>query len=334
MNNYNFSLDLETKNTLSIFVERITPNSKVLEFGPANGRMTKHLKENLNCKVYAVELDEVSAKDSRKFCEKIIIDDVENYSWVDEYKNIEFDYIVFADVLEHLHFPEKVLNTSKSLLKDKGSIFISVPNIAHNAIIMELLQDKFTYRSTGILDNTHIKFFTKNTLDELIKKCDLNIAYETAIYISPEKTEFGYYYNSIDNNFGSVLSNRKYGEIYQFIVEAKKVNTDFIIDFSRMEESTLYFDTGNGFNENQMERTTFHYQKDSSIIFNLASPIDNVKTLRIDPVENTLNIKINQIFINNVEIIEDIHFNGKSSENQKIIFSHRQTKNTINRQRC
>ena len=113
---YDFDIDLETKNSLSIIINRIKPNSMVLEFGPANGRMTRYLKEVLNCKVYAVEIDKEAAKDAKRYCEKILVDDVEKYTWLEVYKDLEFDYIVFADVLEHLYYPEKVLKESKLLL--------------------------------------------------------------------------------------------------------------------------------------------------------------------------------------------------------------------------
>ena len=165
MNDYNIELDLSTRNSLSILISRIKPNSLILEFGPANGRMTKYLKEELNCKVYCVEIDEKAAEDASEYAEKIIIGSAEDYLWLKEFSNLKFDYIIYADVLEHLYSPEKVLNKSIKLLDEQGSILISVPNIAHNSIIMNLLIDDFTYSKEGLLDNTHIRFFTKNTLE-------------------------------------------------------------------------------------------------------------------------------------------------------------------------
>ena len=105
MSKYDCELNLEDRNSLSVLVERIRPNSIILEFGPANGRMTKYMREQLHCKVYAVEIDENSAKDAGKYTEKIIVDSIENYSWQEEFKDLKFDYIIFADVLEHLYYP-------------------------------------------------------------------------------------------------------------------------------------------------------------------------------------------------------------------------------------
>ena len=165
MSKYNFDLDLESKNSISVILNRIKPNSTILEFGPAHGRMTKYLRDTLNCKVYAVEIDEKAAKHAEQFTEKIIIDSIETYSWEKAFAGIEFDYIIFADVLEHLYHPGKVLERIRNFLKEDGSILISIPNIAHNAIILGLMKGEFNYGPVGLLDDTHIRFFTKKTFD-------------------------------------------------------------------------------------------------------------------------------------------------------------------------
>ena len=120
----------------------IKENTTILEFGPAHGIMTKHLKNNCGSKVYCVEINTKCADIVREYCADIIVDDIENYQWLDKYKNISFDYILFADVLEHLYDPWKVLLECKKLLANSGKILISIPNIAHNAIIMSLFNKK------------------------------------------------------------------------------------------------------------------------------------------------------------------------------------------------
>ncbi len=319
---YDIDLDLETRNSLSLIVSRIKPNSIVLEFGPANGRMTKYLKEELDCKVYAVEMDKDSAEDAGEYCEQILVADAEEYTWLDRYKNIEFDYIVFADVLEHLYYPEKVLKNSISLLKDNASILLSVPNIAHNAIIIELLNDKFTYRDVGLLDNTHIRFFTKNTLDKLIKDCDLEIQYETGSYANPANTEFQYNYTDIEENISHVLINRKYGEIYQFILEAKKKVTAQIIDFTAEDSATLYYDTGSGFNENEKISSVFSTEKHKKIEFTFENISDNIKAIRIDPLEHPLTIKIKSLKIGGTDFSQYLTHNGTEIGNGQVSFLH------------
>lgn len=318
---YDFDLDLDTRNSLSLIISRIEPNSIVLEFGPANGRMTKYLKEQLNCKIYAVEIDENSANDAEKYCEKILINDVENYTWLEEYKNLAFDYIIFADVLEHLYNPEKVLTKSVSLLKDNGSILLSVPNIAHNAIIMELLNDQFTYRNIGLLDNTHIRFFTKNTLEKLIENANLKINFETGSYARPDLTEFNYNYDDFDEGIVNNLINRKFGEVYQFVIEAKKDSTLKVVNFKNEEIANLYYDTNLGFNETEKIQSSYSLDN-NKIVFDFKNSVENINMIRIDPLEQSLSIKINSVKINNLENYKLLTHNGIVRMNNEIVFLH------------
>jgi 2-polyprenyl-3-methyl-5-hydroxy-6-metoxy-1,4-benzoquinol methylase len=218
---YDFTLDMESVNSLSMILKRIKKESLILEFGPANGRMTKYMKETLGCKIYAVELDEKSANDTRIYCEEILTGDIEQYKWLELYKDIKFDYIIFADVLEHLYWPEKVLNSSKKLLESDGSILISIPNISHNSILIELFNDRFTYHDTGLLDNTHIRFYTKKSFKNVLKKLNFTVLYEETVYCEPKKSEFMVDYNNIPNALATLLKQRPEGEAYQYIYELK-----------------------------------------------------------------------------------------------------------------
>lgn len=316
---YDCELNIEDRNSLSVIISKINPNSTILEFGPANGRMSKYLKEKLNCKVYGVEIDINAAKDAVKYSERVIVGNIENYTWLEEYKNIKFDYIIFADVLEHLYYPEKVLTKSKVLLKENGSILMSIPNIAHNAIIIELLNNKFTYQDTGLLDNTHIRFFTKNSLDDFIKTCGLEIEYETGIYINPKDTEFKCLYP--ESTVSNILKDREYGEVYQFIIEAKEKTSQPLIELSQKYYAHLYMDTGNGFNEIEKERTSF-FINDKKIVFELNNIYKNIKSLRLDPLEQPLVISINNIIINDDSPINNVIHNGVNNSESEIKFLH------------
>nr|MBT6355011.1 glycosyltransferase [Pelagibacteraceae bacterium] len=301
MNNYDVDLDMNGRNSSSLIIRRIAKNSTVLEFGPANGRMTKYLKETLGCTIYAVELNEESAKDAAEFCQDILVGDIEKFKWLTKYQEIEFDYIIFADVLEHLYNPETVLTKAKTLLKNEGSILISLPNIAHNAIIMDLLNDKFTYKKMGLLDSTHIRFFTKNTLEELITNSGLEIAFETASYAEPSNTEFKNSYTDLGSSVALLLSEREFGEAYQFIFEAKHSASDLETDFLQEDTASLYIDTGKGFNELEKVTTIFNSHKDKVINFTVDSKIFNVKAIRIDPLEIALSLKIENMIVNDID---------------------------------
>lgn len=121
---------------------------------------SKWLKETEeDCKVYAVEIDEEAAKDVSKYTEDILVGDIEKLEWLDRWENIEFDYIIFADVLEHLRNPMEVLKQTKCLLKDEGKVLLSVPNVAHNSILINLHRNYSAIQRLGFwMIRTYICF--------------------------------------------------------------------------------------------------------------------------------------------------------------------------------
>ena len=85
------------------------------------------------------------------------------------------DVIVLADVLEHLRSPAHALQLVRNALSDQGRVFISVPNIANITIRVGLLFGVFEYRDRGILDHTHLRFYTKRTIRREIEKAGFRI---------------------------------------------------------------------------------------------------------------------------------------------------------------
>ena len=134
----------------------------------------------------------------------------------------DFDCIVFADVLEHLYDPTKVLLEAKEFMKDNGSIFISIPNIAHNSVIIDLFNNKFEYRNLGLCDNTHIRFFTYKSLKDMVSNCGLKIKEMQETRVKVEDTEFKNSYDDLPNEVVEVLKKKPYGNVYQFIWELVK----------------------------------------------------------------------------------------------------------------
>lgn len=86
------------------------------------------------------------------------------------FENGNFDYIIFADVLEHLHEPGAVLKRIKPLLRAGGRIVCSIPNVMHLSVMNSLINGHFDYQDSGILDKTHIRFFTWNSIVELLSE--------------------------------------------------------------------------------------------------------------------------------------------------------------------
>ena len=79
MGKYDFELELVYQNSLLIILEQIAPHSIILEFGPANGRLTRYLKEQMSCQVYLVELDGETGREALKYGQDLVVGDIEQY---------------------------------------------------------------------------------------------------------------------------------------------------------------------------------------------------------------------------------------------------------------
>ncbi|MDP9359810.1 MAG: class I SAM-dependent methyltransferase [Acidobacteriota bacterium] len=90
-----------------------------------------------------------------------------------------FDVIIFADVLEHLAWPIGILRGYLDLLNEGGSVIISLPNVGLWSVRLNLLLGRFHYEETGVLDRTHLRFFTRRTARELIEQAGLEIVRRT-----------------------------------------------------------------------------------------------------------------------------------------------------------
>ncbi|HEX7681731.1 MAG TPA: class I SAM-dependent methyltransferase [Thermoanaerobaculia bacterium] len=93
--------------------------------------------------------------------------------------NRRFDVIIFADVLEHLAWPIGVLRGYLDLLKDGGSVIVSLPNVGLWSVRLNLLLGRFRYEETGVLDHTHLRFFTRRTAREMIEQAGLQVVRRT-----------------------------------------------------------------------------------------------------------------------------------------------------------
>ena len=167
----------------------IKPNTRILELGAATGYMTKYLKNDLNCSITCVELNPEMAKNTIEFSEKTIVADLAKDIWCNEVEGL-FDYIILIDVLEHLRKPENTLSKAIKFLKHEGELLLAIPNISHSAIIFSLYDGDFTYNDWGLLDDTHIHFFTWKTFDKMLLDLNMKLVECYVKFKAPACTEF------------------------------------------------------------------------------------------------------------------------------------------------
>jgi 2-polyprenyl-3-methyl-5-hydroxy-6-metoxy-1,4-benzoquinol methylase len=167
-NRYFTAVDADLPNNSHAFQLRLVGRDKdVLELGCAAGHMTQALAAQ-GCSVVAVDVDADAADFAATFAKRALVDDLsspEPLANLDE----EFDVVLAGDVLEHLPRPDVLLRRCRSLLRPNGSLIVSVPNVAHVDLKLTLLRGEWEYREWGLLDRTHLRFFTRRSLDRLLR---------------------------------------------------------------------------------------------------------------------------------------------------------------------
>lgn len=290
---YKFVLDEETvrrgDSSHAKLLQMVSPGATVLECGPADGVMTRYLKEKMNCRVYILEIDPVYYAQAIHYADGGTCASLEDDSWMEQFVDCSFDCILFADVLEHLRDPQSVLAKMKRLLKADGSILLSVPNIAHGDILMNLLCDRFHYTPLGLLDNTHIHFFAREDLREMVRHAGYFLAFESCTRVPLFATEQGASIPvEMRARLEQALAEHKTRNVYQFVCRLVKTETKMVseveTDAVPAPESRFYLDLGEGYSEKEQLRVTAMVRNDGRLIYQIPLP-EGCVAARFDPVE-------------------------------------------------
>jgi len=152
--------------------ELIAPRSRVLDVGCGTGVITEIIQRHRSASVVGIEPD--VARVRRAHARGL---EVHLGFLTEEFirQHGPFDCIVFADVLEHLPNPAAVVLLARQALKPGGSIVASVPNIAHWFVRGRLLWGRFDYEESGIMDATHLRWFTRRTIREFFERLGFEV---------------------------------------------------------------------------------------------------------------------------------------------------------------
>lgn len=204
-------IDLNGDTAHSLLVSQVAENSTVLDVGCSYGYLGEWLITNKGCTVYGIDVDRVALDKVRndglyKDVFEIDLDypeknpvEFERFNKLD----IEFDYIICGDVLEHLKNPTAILTILSERLKEGGKILVSIPNISNIDIILNLIEGRFNYSETGILDSTHLRFFTKTSFIDWIDSINYHVLKDYSLdvaLIGSTRQESGFASN-IKNNY-------------------------------------------------------------------------------------------------------------------------------------
>lgn len=231
---YDTVVDLaERNNSHTLMVELIGANKRVLDVGCAGGHLARVLVAQ-GCTVSGVEYDPAAAEEARPVLDRLVVGDLEQLDLVAELGRGGFDVVVFGDVLEHLRDPLPVLRASRDLLAPGGYVVISLPNVAHGAVRLSLLLGRFDYRPLGLLDRTHLRFFTRDNLTALLRDAGLAPSDLLRTTAGIFETELGLRPEDVPAELVEQVLQDPDASTYQFVVRAVPESADWAV--SRMRE--------------------------------------------------------------------------------------------------
>ena len=140
---------------------------RVLDVGCGSGRFAETLSQH-GYECYGITISSQEAALAKDRMKRVIVGDAEQMSEL-PFPAGFFDIVIFSDVLEHLREPRRALELIKPYVRPGGSVVASIPNVANLVVRWNLLCGRFTYEPSGILDNTHVRFYTKGTAQELLE---------------------------------------------------------------------------------------------------------------------------------------------------------------------
>ena len=221
---YSYGIDPQGDSTANKVLNLVGRNKRVLELGCGPGMMTRYLREQLDCRVTAVEFDAELAKQAEPYCERLIVADLETLDYAASFAADadadKFDVIIAADVLEHLRDPWACLRQLRPLLTDTGYLVVSIPNIAHNVIIGQLLAGRFPYQEQGLLDRTHLRFFARRDIEDLLFSTGFMPEVWQRTLTAETASEFAGAWLQLPQALRDAVAQAEDGQVYQFIVKA------------------------------------------------------------------------------------------------------------------
>jgi len=156
-------------------IEALVPpqTRALLDVGCGTGRLGASLKALGIPRVVGVDLNPAAAEQARALLDEVVVADIER----DElpFEDASFDCIVYGDVLEHLVDPWATLDKQRRYLDPAGSVIVSIPNVAHWRNVLDVVRGRWEYTPSGMLDATHLRFFTWSGIEQLLDQAGYRI---------------------------------------------------------------------------------------------------------------------------------------------------------------
>lgn len=233
------------ENSLGKILNYLPDTGTLLDVGCATGALGHYLQANTHIIADAIEAHPASIQQAQAFYRTLYPLDLEANDFTQNIAQ-QYDIIVIADVLEHLKEPAQTLARLLKLLKPQGTLLISLPNVGHNAVILQLLNAQFNYQGHGLLDQTHLRFFAHQNIPHLFQQAGIqDWGIIDRVIIGTQGTEFQHLLDQgVTLAVQQLLQTLPEGNTYQFILRATKKTQQTHAPIENHAPAGLYIQTG------------------------------------------------------------------------------------------
>ncbi len=287
------TVDLNERTSLSVLAGHVRAQAHILDLGCGSGALGAFLAEHKQCVCDGVTLSQEEARHAAPFYRHVHVADLEDCDLDQLFGDARYDYIVCADVLEHLRQPERILAACRKRLTPEGRLLISVPNAGYSGLVAELLHGEFRYREEGLLDRTHLRFFTRRSLSRFLAEQGWQVDDIDTIERALPESEFRVAYDSLPPAVARHLLATPDALAYQFIASAAPAAQALPIEpplnypqGHALFTAQLYIAHDGRYEEhNKLSTTGSIGQARQTLRFQLPSDGAAVSHLRLDPAD-------------------------------------------------
>lgn len=220
LNRYNYAFEPEGRAWPARLLRQVPAGARVLELGPGPGAMTRVLLERGH-QVTVVENDTEALVALQALGCKVVVADLNESGSLSALAGQRFDVILACDVLEHLLQPEVVVRALREQIEPGGQLVVSVPNVAYAGVLASLRCGLFDYAAKGILDCTHMRFFTRRSLDRMLLCEGWAVHHWESNRVPVERSEFVWSWQNLDGvHRQHLVSNWADFDVYQWMAVA------------------------------------------------------------------------------------------------------------------
>lgn len=216
---YDYAFEPDGDEWAARLLRRVPPGGgSVLELGPGPGAMTRVLLERGH-RVTVIENDPEALAVLKTLGAEVISGNLDGTDWLDAIAGHRFDAVLACDVLEHLRKPEEVLHRLSEFVAPMGRLVISVPNIAYAGVVAAMRNGIFDYSDKGQLDRTHVRFFTRRSIEKILLDCGWSPRAWEANRVPVECSEFAWYWSALSGEQRqALLAGWQDFDVYQWMV--------------------------------------------------------------------------------------------------------------------